>query len=243
MRVKQDIRGVFQRFGIDVVRYPLASPLARTAKLLRCHGIDCVVDVGANDGGFASSIRSLGYDGKIVSFEPLEGPYSALSRKATADRNWQTVRCAIGDDEGEVTINVSGNAGLSSSILPMLQRHVQAEPHSRYVAAETAPQRRLDKLLPEIGIGPENRVFLKIDVQGYESAVLDGAKQMFSDSAIIGLQLELSIVPLYRGAMSYREALNKAEGLGMTLMGLDPVFADPETGQLLQVDAVFFLAQ
>jgi len=70
--------------------------------------------------------------------------------------------------------------------------------------------------------------------------VLDGASGLFADSAVVGLQLELSLVPLYGGAMTYREAMDRAEGLGMVLMGLDPVFADPNSGRLLQADAVYF---
>ena len=86
-----------------------------------------------------------------------------------------------------------------------------------------------------------SRTFLKVDVQGYERAVLDGASQLLANSDIIGLQLELSLVPLYGGAMTYRDGLDFAESLGMTLKGLDPVFSDPKSGQLLQADAVFFL--
>lgn len=242
MRLKHELRRWAHRFGVDVVRYPLQDPLARTVKLLECHRINCVLDVGANDGGFATGIRDLGYSGRIVSFEPLQRPFASLHRKATADNNWDALHYAIGDAKGEVTINVSGNAGLSSSVLPMLERHVDVAPSSRYVGTETVPQERLDQLLPELDISPGARTFLKVDVQGYERSVLDGASSLIADGMIVGLQLELSLVPLYRGAMTYREGLDHAEGLGMTLMGLDPVFADPKSGQLLQVDAVFFSA-
>jgi len=241
MTLKSQLRQMIQRFGIDVVRHPLHNPLARTAKLLDHFQVNCVVDVGANDGGFATAIRGLGYAGQIISFEPLKGPYEALQRRATGDADWETLKCAIGDTAGEVTVNVSGNAGLSSSVLPMLDTHTNAAPNSRYVAAETVRKERLDEVLPLLGVSPDNRTFLKIDVQGYERAVLDGASQLFANGAIAGLQLELSLVPLYRGAMTYREGLDRAEALGMTLMGLDPVFVDPNSGQLLQVDAVFFL--
>jgi len=240
MKFKHELRHLVQRFGIDVVRYPLHDPLARLVKLLEYHRVNCVVDVGANDGEFASEIRGLGYSGRIISFEPLQQPFELLQRKAVADANWETRQCAVGDAKGEVTINVSGNAGLSSSVLPMLDTHIGVAPKSRYVGTETVRQERLDELLPDLGIGADVRTFLKIDVQGYERAVLDGAAALFADEAIVGLQLELSLVPLYEGAMTYRDGLDRAENLGMTLMGLDPVFADPKTGQLLQVDAVFF---
>ena len=242
MSWKHELRRVVHRFGVDVVRYPLHDPLVRTVKLLDHHRVNCVIDVGANDGGFATAIRELGYTGRILSFEPLQGPFDSLRRKAISDGNWSAMRCAVGDAKGEVTINVSGNAGLSSSVLPMLESHTDVAPNSRYVGTETVRQERLDVLLPELGVNPNIRTFLKIDVQGYEKAVLDGASALFANSSIVGLQLELSLVPLYAGAMTYREGLDRAEGLGMTLMGLDPVFADPKSGQLLQADAVFFTA-
>lgn len=242
MRLKHELRHLVQRFGIDVVRYPLHDPMARVVQLLNHHRIDCVVDVGANDGGYATTIRGLGYTERIISFEPLQHPFDALRRKAAGDANWEVLQCAVGDAQTEVTINVAGNAGLSSSVLPMLESHTAVAPESRYVGTETVEQNRLDTVLPSLGVGPDRRTYLKVDVQGYERAVLDGATELFRSGAIVGLQLELSLVPLYEGAMTYREGLDRAEALGMTLMGLDPVFADPKSGQLLQADAVFFAA-
>ncbi|MGD9623004.1 MAG: FkbM family methyltransferase [Mycolicibacterium sp.] len=240
MRLKHELRHLFHRFGIDVVRYPLHDPLARTVKLFGYHHVGCVVDVGANDGGFATGIRDLGYTGRIISFEPLQEPFKSLHRKTVSDGNWDAFQCAVGDDQIEVTINVSGNAGLSSSVLPMLDAHTDAAPSSRYVGIEKVKQERLDHMLPKLGVFTEDRTFLKIDVQGYERAVLDGASESLANGAIVGLQLELSLVPLYDGAMKYGEVLDHVQELGMTLMGLDPVFADPRSGQLLQADAVFF---
>lgn len=240
MRFKHELRHFVQRFGIDVVPYPLYEPLARTVKLLEHHRVNCVVDIGANDGGFATAIRGLGYSGRIISFEPLQQPFEMLRRKASRDNHWEAVKYAVGDAKSEVTINVSGNASLSSSVLPMLESHSDVAPDSRYVRTEIVPQVRLDDLLPELSVSPDSRTFLKVDVQGYERAVLDGASTMLLSGAIVGLQLELSFVPLYDGAMTYREGLDRAERLGMTLMGLCPAFDDPKSGQLLQADAVFF---
>lgn len=242
MALKHVVRHWVQRFGIDIVRYPLHDSLARTVRLLRHYNIDHVVDVGANDGGFSSAIRQLGYIGKITSFEPLQRPFETLQHKAAADRNWDVHRYAIGDADGEVTINVSGNSGLSSSVLPVLDVHLAVAPKSEYVATETVPQLRLDSLRSELNVDRNCRTFLKIDVQGYEGAVLDGASGLLAGGAILGLQLELSLTPLYDGAMTYREGLQRAEALGMSLMGLDPVLSDSTTGRLLQADAVFFAA-
>ncbi len=120
----------------------------------------------------------------------------------------------------------------------MLESHTEVEPRSQYIGRETVSQVRLDDYLSKEDIG--GGAFLKVDVQGYERAVLNGATDLFKLGLFRGMQLELSLVPLYEGAMSFRDGLDAAEDLGMTLMGLDPVFSDPKSGQLLQVDAVFF---
>ena len=242
MRFRHEIRRLAQRFGVDIVRYPLHDPIARTAKLLTHHGITCVIDVGANDGGFAAAIRGHGYAGRIISFEPLQQPFSALRRRARDDGHWDVHRCAIGACSREVTINVAGNDGLSSSILPMLDSHIAVAPTSRYIGIESVQQQRLDVVLPGLGVDTHCRTFLKVDVQGYEHQVLDGAEDLFAAGLIAGMQLELSLTPLYDGAMTYREGLERAERLGMTLMGVDPVLADPDSGRLLQVDTIFFAA-
>jgi FkbM family methyltransferase len=242
MSYKQKVRRIIQQFGVDVVRYPLRDPLARTVKLLSHHRVDCVVDVGANDGGFATAIRRLGYSGRIVSFEPLIEPFAKLRKQAESDHRWDVHQSAVGATSDEVTIHVSGDDGKSSSVLEMLPSHTNAAPNSRPVGTQTVRQERLDRLLPNLAVPAGSRVFLKIDVEGYEKQVLDGATGLFTDGTVVGLQLELSLTPLYSGAMTYREGLDRAESLGMRLMGLDPVFADAESGQLLQADAVFFRA-
>lgn len=241
MTLRHQIRRFVQRrLGRDIVPYPHHDLTARLVQMLNLRGVNCVLDVGANDGGFASSIRETGYKGRIISFEPLSKPFAELRRKAQNDQNWDVYQYAIGATKGSVTINVSGNAGLSSSVLPMLERHSAAAPNSRYVDRETVQQEKLDSLLPTLGVSAGCSTFLKIDVQGYEGAVLDGAYDLLASHAIAGLQLELSLIPLYEGAMTYRQGLDRAEALSMSLVGLGPVFTDPVSGQLLQFDAVFF---
>jgi FkbM family methyltransferase len=103
---------------------------------------------------------------------------------------------AIGDENGTTTLNVAANAGGSSSILPMLSTHFDAAPEACYVGTEDAEIRTLDSLAPEI-LRRHDKVFLKADVQGYEKFVIAGAKSTLSDYCV-GLQLELSLVPLSR---------------------------------------------
>jgi FkbM family methyltransferase len=111
---------------------------------------------------------------------------------------------ALGHEDATVVINVSGNDAASSSILPMLPKHLDACPESDYVDRQEITQRRLEALWPEV-TRPGDRVFLKLDVQGYEEAVLRGAGDRIHDCA--GLQMKVSCIPLYESGLQLAEAL------------------------------------
>jgi hypothetical protein len=89
------------------------------------------------------------------------------------------------------------------------------------------------------GARPTDVTFLKIDVQGFEKHVLAGSKSTVNDRCV-GMQLELSFLPLYDGGMLIREALDLVYSLGFTPTGLLPSFTDPRNGRMLQADGTFF---
>ncbi|BBX38712.1 FkbM family methyltransferase [Mycobacterium simiae] len=207
-------------------------------KQLEAHRVDTVIDIGANSGQYASDLRMAAYTGRIVSFEPLSETFSLLLRNASKDPLWECRQCAVGDVDGMISINVAGNAGASSSILPMLKSHQDAFPPANYIGTEQVPIHRLDGLTPKV-LGASSVVFLKIDVQGFEKQVIAGAQSTISDH-VVGMQLELSFIPLYEGGMLIREALDLVYSLGFTLTGLLPGFTDPRDGRMLQADGIFF---
>ncbi|MGW1882572.1 FkbM family methyltransferase [Streptomyces sp. NPDC001970] len=230
-------RTVAQRLGVDVNRFPQCSFEYRVVQLMLRSRVDVVLDVGANRGQYGTMLRRFGYRGRIVSFEPLHEHLQILRRRAAADRRWDVFPYALGDKNHSVTVNIAGNGGASSSVLPMLPRHAEACPESRYVDVQETEQRRLDSVWPQV-TRPGQRVFLKLDVQGYEGAVLDGAGDLVGQCS--GLQMEVSCVPLYEGGLLLDQALRIAQQqYGMTLVALVPGFTDSRTGQLLQCDAVF----
>ncbi|MFI7013080.1 FkbM family methyltransferase [Streptomyces sp. NPDC050164] len=222
---------------MDVSRYPKATPEYRATQLLRRYGVDLVLDVGANNGGYSTMLRRNGYRGRIVSFEPVREPFTHLRVKAAHDPLWTVMPFAIGDVEGTVEIHVAGNQAASSSVLGMLPRHAEAVPSSQYIASERVPQRTLNSLWPEV-VSQGDRVFLKLDVQGGEKQALVGAGERLSQC--VGVQLEISFLPLYEGGMLYREALDWVGEWGFTPAYVLPGFTDPRTGQMYQCDVVSF---
>jgi hypothetical protein len=91
---------------------------------------------------------------------------------------------------------------------------------------------------PEI-LRPTDVTFLKVDVQGFEKQVLAGSKSTVNDRCV-GMQLELSFLPLSEGGMLIREALDLVYSLGFTLTGLLPCFMGARNGRMLQADGIFF---
>jgi FkbM family methyltransferase len=223
--------------GIDIVRFrPQGHWLARRRSLMRSYGVDLVVDVGASDGEYAASLRRLGYNGDIVSFEPLPDAAARLRARHGRDARWRSFEIALGDAPGDAELHVAGNSS-SSSFLPMLSSHERHAPESAFVGSIRVQVRTLDELADEV-IGNARRPLLKIDTQGYEKRVLDGARD--SIRRFVGVQVELSIEPLYAGAPDYLDMLRILADNGFGLASVEPGFSDRRSGRLLQFDALVF---
>ena len=237
MTFKHEIRKLFRRTGFDVARYePQLHAGARRERLFSLFRIDLVLDVGANTGQYANYLRGdAGYKGRIVSFEPLKTEFGELARAAADETGWETFNFALGEREYETEINIAGNS-YSSSLLPMERSHVDAAPESAYVGRETIRVKTLDSVFGEIHNG-EKSVLLKIDTQGFEKAVLDGAVR--SLEVIDTLQLEMSLVPVYEGGPLFEEIYSFVLGKGYKLAAVEEVFWNQNTGQLLQIDGIF----
>ena len=218
------------RRGFELRRHPAR----RRQALLAARGVDLVLDVGAADGGYARELRAFGYGGEIVSFEPRRRAHDALREQVGRDPAWSARRLALGEQPGSATINVASNE-TSSSLLPMRGEHMAAAPQVQYVGTETVEVSTLDA---EVGAEVEKAraPFLKIDTQGFERAVLAGGPAVVA--RCVGLQLELSFVPLYEGGMLVDEAVSWAYEHGFHLAVVEQGYAAP-SGELLQVDGVF----
>ena len=229
---KLAVRRVLYRRRLDLIADPYP---ARIVALLEHVGANTVVDVGANIGQFATALRASGYRGTIVSCEPLSDAFAHLRRRAAHDPAWDVRQTAVGSEVGSAEINISANS-FSSSLLEMTAAHTTAAPGSETVAAETVPLTTLDELARDLDLDPD-RTLLKIDTQGYEPQVLDGAGPLVGKLAAISL--ELSFVPLYAGQQLFDELLGRLRGAGYVLYAVEGGFGDRRTGRMLQCDGLF----
>jgi FkbM family methyltransferase len=236
-RITTLAKNIARDFGVEVSRYrPDLSATAQIVSTLKFLNVDLVIDVGANKGQFAQGILSGGFSGSIVSFEPLSEAHLYLSSLAKNVPSWHVHdRCAVGAVRNTVEINISGNS-VSSSILPMLNAHQSAAPQSAYVGKELVNVVPLDEVIFDYD-NDARSIFLKVDTQGFEWQVLDGAEETLKKAK--GVLLELSLVPLYDGQRLWKDMFYRLENLGFSIWALQPGFTDPASGRTLQMDAIF----
>lgn len=236
--IKKFIKFFFNLLGLDLKKLNVENSSAyQTLVALNHFKIDLILDIGANTGQFASELFMLGYKGKIISFEPLPDAHQLLIKNANNQHMWSIYpRTAIGDSEGSIEINVAGNS-VSSSILPMLNAHLEAAKESEYISKTIAEITTLDKVVDELSLDNKS-FFIKIDTQGFEWQVMDGAVQALSLAK--GVLCELSLTPLYEGQHLWLETIERLGNLGFKLWAIQSGFTNINTGRTLQIDAIFF---
>ncbi len=216
-----------------------ASEDLRTAKLLDLNSINFVIDVGANTGQFAQSLYDFGYKGRVLSFEPVENCHQELLKHSESNPNWKVAeRCAIGNTDGQTAINVS-DASVFSSILTIKDKYVEHNPKSGIVKQEQMPIYRLDTILPTYLKGGDHKLFLKIDTQGYEKMVLEGASGLLK--MIKGIKIEIPLYPIYENNdFTFYEIIDFLKKEGFKPFSFHVEGVDIPTGRVNTIDGVFF---
>ncbi len=211
------------------------------AWLLRQLDVNVVLDVGANRGQYATRLRESGYTGRIVSFEPVPHTAEALEKAAADDPDWQVLRYALGERDETTEIHVGVGQGRLSSLLPATDFGKSWNPRIDAETTVPVPVRRLDGLFDDLVAGvAEPRVYLKLDTQGFDLQAFAGAGARVGD--LVGMQSEVSLVPLYDGMPHMTEQLATYEAAGFGLTGMFPVIVDRPSMRVIEFDAVMVRA-
>jgi hypothetical protein len=108
------------------------------------------------------------------------------------------------------------------------------------VGTETVEVATLDQLRASL-LNAGDRVYLKIDVQGAELAVLDGAGPFLSQ--VLAVELELALFPLYEDHADWRVICDRLAELGFAFFAVDPGYTDWDSGRLVEMDGLFVREQ
>jgi FkbM family methyltransferase len=171
-----------------------------------------VVDVGASIGIYSSEMAR--YAGKVLAFEA--NPDVAAFTRAVAPRNVEVINVALSSRSGRTTLTMPLNRkGNATTELATIERSRQANADQGFsIEVET---RRLDDF-PVSNCG-----FIKIDVEGHEEAVLDGAAALIATRPVLMIELIESYNPGVIGRLHARFAALSYECLFFSRGALRPV--------------------
>jgi FkbM family methyltransferase len=142
------------------------------------------VDVGANEGYFTVLASSaVGAGGRVVAIEPQRRAVEVLRANLALNGcvNVEVVEAAVGDVTGSLVLHLmpSTNSGATSAVRPV-----------RYpVRTAKVAQTRIDDLLTSLKILSVDA--MKIDVEGYELHVINGARESLRSGSVACALVEL----------------------------------------------------
>jgi FkbM family methyltransferase len=209
-----------------------------TAELLSTLGVNCVVDVGANEGQFGRGLRRTGYAGLILSFEPNVEALQVLEASKKNDENWKVFPYALGPEDGTQLFHFMIDSVFSSFLRPENKEAPQFTGSNDISRTETIKVRKLCSVLQEQRhtLPTELRIFLKMDTQGFDLEVIKGLGQFVSE--IVALQSEISMVPIYKGMPHYLESLNVYESMNFVPSNFFLVNRQPASLMAVEMDCI-----
>jgi FkbM family methyltransferase len=239
--LKELVRKGATRVGCQLGRLPAMESLGQHLREVFAElQITCVLDVGAHVGQYGRFLRNIGYEGQIVSFEPIQANFAALLQRSAGDRRWTALRMALGNHNAIVPMNVAHVTQFSSFLSPNQYSLDRFDGFSHVDRVEMVEMKRLDVIFDAcVAPAHDARVFLKLDTQGYDLNVLEGAGSCLDRT--LGLQSELSVKPLYEGMTGYITAMSSLHRMGFDLTGVFPVLRD-EHLRIVEFDSVMVKA-
>jgi FkbM family methyltransferase len=185
-------------------------PAIEHEKVFAGYKFDTVIDVGANKGQFATLARYMWPNALLICFEPLTAPRARMNKITKLRAIVHS--CAVGEIEGQATMHIASRTD-SSSLLNLGE--AQKKLYKMEKASELiVPVRRLDSVID--GAKLTRTSLLKIDVQGFEYEVLQGAQRLLPFIDVV--YVEASNIELYSGQKLAPEVIASLEGKGFKLI-------------------------
>ena len=188
-----------------------------------------VIDVGANKGQFAYFASRQWPNAVLHCFEPLSGPRRKL--QALLGTRAEYHACALGAQAGVAEMHVASRED-SSSLLPLAERQKQLFKMDEVGRIEV-PVKRLDDVVASKLARP---ALLKIDVQGFEHEVLEGASATLAQVDVV--YIEASFAELYSGQKLAPDIASFLVAAGFRQAGSYNEARD-DAGKLVQADLLF----
>jgi FkbM family methyltransferase len=202
-------------------RVYIGHNLVNAVRLILGRGVQCMIDGGAHVGETALPFVDAFPNALIFSFEPTPEAFQELRRNTRGYPNIKLINACLGEKNGTAIVHVNNNSQTNSLL-------ETAEESSRWVPAAVTMEKMtaevpvfaLDDFVPDQINRPVD--LLKLDVQGYELKVLQGATRLLGRGAFPLVYLEICYVPLYRNQTSLPDLYNLLYGYGYRLVSMYP---------------------
>ncbi|MFN9111280.1 MAG: FkbM family methyltransferase [Bacteroidota bacterium] len=157
-------------------------------KRLQYGPLAIVFDVGANEGQTFSWIRHHQPAAKIYCFEPVQSVFNVLQKKTALSGNCVVEHKALGEKSGQKTIRLFDDYSVLNSLRDdLMNQNTKAKEET--ISIDTLDNYCAVNNIPKIDL-------LKIDTEGYELQVLDGASQMLASGAVSFIYCEVGFLRL-----------------------------------------------
>lgn len=240
-RITSSLKFLIKKAGFEVARHsPLNDPWEAQRTLLNRANNPLIFDVGAHTGSTFKRYRTLFPQSVIHCFEPFPQSFKALTATAGSSSQGDSAflhRLALSDQAGEQDFHISRENPATSSLFPRStarRRYYSSQAElNETIRVETET---LDHFCEENALAKIN--ILKMDVQGSELRVLQGAANLLYRGAIDIIYTEVLFVPHYDNAPLFHSIALFLADYDYSLYGLYN-FELAANGQLRYGDAIF----
>jgi len=237
--LKNQIKKVLNFFGYQLRKNHVEDPEAvelrefiHRVNWFKNYGINTILDIGANEGQFAKKIVTLFPNARLFCFEPLEAPFYKLEETFKDNKNVVLNHFALGEVDGELTINLNEYSP-SSSFLKMDESHKDS---FSYAVATTTSKVQV-KQLDGLELNLVEPILIKIDVQGFEDKVIAGGMATIKKAKVI--IIEVSFKELYEKQPLFTDIYRTLTQSNFRYYGNLEQLLSPHNGEILQADAIF----
>jgi len=169
---------------------------------------DLFIDCGANKGGYYQTIIDAGFTKKIILLEPNSNLVSKYLQPITEDnKNVKIYNFGTGNKNCKKKFYITDDKNSDlSSFKEKTKFFDQRFYKTKINNEELISIKRLDSLLSENKINKNNKIFLKVDTQGFDMETLIGLGNRIKQVNLI--KIELSIIHLYKNSKKHWEILS-----------------------------------
>ncbi|GAB4461333.1 MAG: FkbM family methyltransferase [Bacteroidales bacterium] len=233
--IKKLVKNILHRFGKDIVPYDEYEKKLEPVKFnwLKSFNINTIIDIGASDGGYAKKIRAIFPDARIFSFEVINDSYIKLKERFKDDSKFQAFNICLSNYNGHCDFFVNEYKG-SSSMLNMSRLHKEAYLFTQKYQPIQVECKTLDSFIEQNKVEVEENILLKLDVQGAEWIVLEGAHDILKRVKVIFM--EVSFNTLYENSVLFSDTVIKMNQLGFNVIGIENISQSLIDGTFLQAD-------